>query len=184
MQGVLCLAFGASLALAEWVVHHGNVTRLAKVEFLGPIGICRPQGWMLQSETEHPIVKFVAVEPRLKGLPSRTLIVQQKQMPPGTTPEVFLSSMGLYWGASAIPIDIGGITGVLLSNRPAEVSDPAAVEDAVDNQFIAGCVGPTGIAISIQLKCPREPVLQVDEDRQLIQDIARHIILQADPTGE
>jgi hypothetical protein len=195
MQAVMFLILGASLALAQWVVHDRRTngsTRMGGMRYYGPIGVRIPAGWKLESEAVEPglapkWVKFKAVEPGPGGAPGRVLLVAENQGSPRLTAEQLLNLL------PEIPrkaIQIGPYTGVLVNQQIAEDTLMGPESGPEEYQLIAGCVGPTGIAIRLVLDCPIDPESDENAQRQqrlddilLIQEIARLMIVHTEPNA-
>lgn len=180
----MCVAFCGSLGLAEWVVHDQRTkggTPLERVPIsVGPLSIRGPRGWELESQSEHP-VRYVAVEPERGDRDARTLTIRETKVQVGTSAEKFLAQKGLEFGLPSEPIRIGKVNGILVSSQSQADTEMAPESAPIVNEWIAGCVGPNGIAISIQLKGPEETETQRMLDKQLIRDVARAIAVQDDP---
>lgn len=179
MQIVLCLIFGGSIALAQWVVHDRQVngsTRLSGMIPVGPIEVRPPEGWSV-TKTQDP--NYLEAREPGNGEQLKTLEITARKVSPDMKPEGYLLMKGLYHFGVSVPISIGNARGILMSNRPGDEMLPAA--GPIDDELIAACVTSNGIAVSIVLSCPDETPDDRPANVQLIRDIARRIQVRTEP---
>jgi hypothetical protein len=189
MQAVLCVIFATSLALAQWVVHDrvvNGVTRLDAIEFFGPIGIRRPEGWSLKPPSLNATTRVTFDEPSIDGRPGRRLNITAERVTPGMAPEMYLGP-GKIAGSDPETIKIGPMNGILVGRATASVG---ALLGLADNEFelIACGVDPNGMAVTLILRGPISTEEDVESQRQflqenetLIRDVARGIVVRSEP---
>ncbi len=191
MQVVLCLILVGSIGLAQWVVHdretHGLVRLGSMRTFFEDLGVRLPAGWALESQS-NKLVKVQEPAPggvdddandNLNAGNGRTLLIRERKVRVGMQPEDFLgqSSLRLNFSPESEPIQIGSLTGVLVSNRVRADTEMAPESGPWQTEWIAGCVGPDGTAVAISLRCPNEPTSEIEADKQLLRNIAASVVL-------
>ncbi len=194
MQAVLCVVLAGSLALAEWVVHDrtvNGVTRLAAIEFFGPIGVRLPQGWLLKKQSVHASIRVMVEEPAADETsgetPGRMLNLIAEKVPTGMSAESYLAA-GNVIATDPEPINIGPIKGILVARPVTDIQSffsPGPIQ--TEWQLIACGVDPNGMAIKIVLQWPLSANDDVEGQKQflrestlLMRDVARGIVVQSD----
>ena len=191
MQGVLCIVFGGSVALAALLTHQrklqGN-THLGGARSIGNISVRLPASWRLEA-INHGDNLCIAAEPNTADKKGRKLIIRRFAVDPAVTSAEFLETSGLLDGTVrmvpadpganvADPLIIANCAGVMLQvKRPQRTFLFMRVNDDVP-ELIAVSVRPSGLAISLQLECPEETEIDND-DEETLREIAAAIEVRA-----
>ncbi len=180
MQGALVVIFAGSVTLAAVVCRHRQdhgITSMAGSREFGRATINLPSGWVLKHSTNDQVL-FVAQEPDRQDRLGRTLTGRREKLPAAVEPMEYLQKSDLLdessrvvsvgpdiTGIEALPM--GGCTGVLLQIHRV-TGDPSSPEESV--QWIACCVRPSGLAVTLVMECP--PTDDPEMDKQTLHDIA------------
>lgn len=175
MQATLCVIFGCTIALAQWVVHEryaGGSLALDSTPFkVGPLRVYCPRGWHVRTHNRDELELFDD-SGEAEGL---TRVLTIDRYTPKSPAPVFLEQHGFGNGVEDIPITIAGFPGVLTYYR-----GPDQETGLSDAQYLAGGISSSGIGVVVGLACQNEPESEATADRALITQIARRMTISGD----
>jgi hypothetical protein len=176
MQAVLFIIFGASVGMAQYVIHQRRVsgnTHLAAMRYVGQVGVQLPRGWMLVRENQGSIL-WMATEPDTTERKGRRITIRQQKLQTLVSSEEFLQNSRLLDGTERIirtdpasnvaaPITIAGDSGVMLTVIKPVGGFLGFGQTEAEKVLFAASVRPSGLALSLELECPEDTDPQDDE---------------------